>query len=405
MDLRYMRNVIGLFNLLLCLIYVPAAVADYSYSGSSQFAYVNETFNITDKDSVPGQWVKLGPVKMNTWGGGSLLNTDPCRASQSLWCTGGGINLWYNGQASYILYLTRTPATIQDDAGNTYQLTVAFPKSLVIGVTEQNSMGARLWNGKANLTSGGGDFSTPKDSRDSLSTPVTWGQGYCGAVGGCQYNIAAYPHTTTGMPYIYLKLPRNLSPRTISFTNTQVLKMKISIGRRQAGATPVEPPDVSLYLSGTITVPQRCYINADNNNFNFGTVYLNNANEQQGQQTMTLTTDCYYAPNNQQYLKMEAVSGGQLTGDNKIYQIAADSSSQKALGIVFRINSNADCNTTSTDKNVFNKEYLINDIIYQTHYSKTDTVNFALCKYGVPATTDIGQKNIVLKLTSRWVAS
>lgn len=401
MDLRYMRNVFGIFNLLLCLIYVPAAVADFSFSGSNQSAYVNETFNITDKDSVPGQWVKLGPVAMNTVDSLALDNLTPCRIS-NLWCTGGGISIGHTGQASYIIYLTRTPVTVTDELGNEYKLTVAFPSdNIVVGVSEFNRMGGNSWDTRAVFNA---SLSTPNEVQDSTSTPVTRAQGWCGAISGCEYLMAAYPKTNSGMPYIYLKLPKNLSGHTLTFSNKSVLKMRMYISRKQAGTSFVTS-EVFLILSGTITVPQRCYIRADNSNFNFGTVYSNSENGQQGQQTMTLTTNCYYASDNKQYLKMEAVSGGQLTGDNKIYQIAADSSSQKALGIVFSINGNADCNATSTGQNEFNKEYLINNITYQQHYSKTDKVNFALCKYGVPATADIGQKQIVLKLTSRWEAT
>lgn len=411
MDLRYMRNVFGIFNLLLCLIYVPAAVADYAYQGVDQHATVTQSFSISDEKAIPGQWMKLGAVNMNTAQSVPLGSTSPC-GYDNLWCTGGEITLYNTGRANYILYVTRTPVTVKDDAGNSYQLTVAFPDSnLVIGVSERNNQGGNRWNTTAGLTSGtgAGRFDQPQESQDALETPVTPAQGWCGAPAsvGCPYNIAAYPHTTSGMPYIYLKLPKNLAARTINFTNQPVLKLKMSIGRKQAGKN-VVTPDVYLYLSGTISVPQRCYIKADKNNFSFGTVYSNNANGLQGQpKTMTLTTDCYYAPDNQQSLKMEALSGGQLTDGNKIYQIAATAapSSQKALGIVFSINGNADCNATSTGQNEFNKEYLINNITYQQHYSKTDKVNFALCKYGVPATTDIGQKNIVLRLTSRWVAT
>lgn len=407
MDLRYMRNVFGIFNLLLCLIYVPAAVAAHTYQGASQYATVYQTFSISDQDAIPGQWMKLGQVSLATWGGGALLNTNPCRSNLSLMCTGGAVDLGYNGQASYILYLTRTPVTVTDDAGNSYQMTVAFPSGdPVIGVTEQNSIGGNMWNTTAALTSGTGvgRFDTPQESQDALSTSTTQAQGYCGAIPGCQYHVAVYPHTTSGMPYIYLKLPANLSARTISFSEQQVLRLRLAISKRTPGYA-LETPVVSLYLSGTITVPQRCYISADNSSFNFGTVYSNSSNGLQGQQAITLTTDCYYAPENKQYLKMEAVSGGTLTDGGYIYQIAADSSSQKALGIVFNINNNANCDGTTTDKNMFSQEYLIRDITYQQHYSTTDKVNFALCKYGVPATTDIGQKQIVVKLTSRWVAS
>ena len=117
---------------------------------------------------------------------------------------------------------------------------------------------------------------------------------------------------------------------------------------------------------------------------------------------MTLTTDCYYAPEGAtQYLKMEAVSGGTLNNDRKKYSIAKDASSVSALDIIFNINNSADCTSDKSDENVFNTEYFVRKIKYQAHQSATDTVYFSLCKYGVPSVT--GQKSIVLKLTSRWV--
>ncbi|EPA9819922.1 hypothetical protein [Escherichia coli] len=401
-----MNNVFRIFKLLLCLIYVPTAAADYNFSGSSQYVTVNQTFNISDKDAVPGQWIKLDMVNMKTASTVPVETLTDCPGD--LLCTGGGISLGYTGQAKYRFYLNRTPITVTDDVGNKYQLTVAFPDGKpVIGVSEFNNMGGKKWDTIASLSAEAGDFTSPKDSQDVLSSPVTKAQGWCGAISGCSsYQIASYPYTTSGMPYIYLKLPSNLSARTISFSNQAVLNMQMEISKKQAGIT-VESEKVYLYLSGTITVPQRCYIKTNKNNFDFGTVYSNGATGPIGQYTMTLTTDCYYAPDKtMQYLKMEAASGGMLTDDNKTYQIAADSSSQKALGIIFQINGIANCsNNVSTGENSFNQEYLIRTISYQAHNTATDTVNFSLCKYGVPAISEIGQKNIVLKLTSRWVTA
>lgn len=406
MGLQYMNNVFRFFNLLLSLIYVPFTAADYAFSGSSQYVTVNQTFNISDKDAVPGQWIKLGMINMKTANTAPVETLTDCPGD--LLCTGGGISLGYAGQANYLFYLIRTPITVTDDVGNKYQLTVAFPdKPPVIGISEFNNMGGRKWDTIASLSAGASDFTSPKNSLDVLSSPVTLAQGWCGAISGCSsYLMASYPHTTSGMPYIYLKLPSNLSARSISFSNQAVLNMQMYIGKKQTGST-VESKKVYLYLSGTITVPQRCYIKVDKNNFDFGTVYSNNATGPTGRFVMTLTTDCYYAPDKTtQYLKMETVSGGMLTDGNKTYQIAADSSSQKALGIIFQINEMANCsNNVSAGKNVFNQEYLIRTISYQAHSTVTDTVNFSLCKYGVPAVSETGQKNIVLKLTSRWVTA
>ncbi len=195
-----------------------------------------------------------------------------------------------------------------------------------------------------------------------------------------------------------MKLPKNLSATSVSFKDINVFELQLSIGN-QAGNS-VNPITAKLYLSGTISIPQRCYIKADKNSFDFGTVYSNSDNGILKNMSASVTTDCYYAPDNtQQYLKMEAVSGGALNSSSMIYQIASDS----ALGMVFNINNAPNCNATTDNKNVFNKEYLIRTITYQQHLSATDKLNFSLCKYGVPSVT--GQKNVVLRLTSRWVVN
>ncbi|WP_059242558.1 hypothetical protein [Escherichia albertii] len=390
-----MNNMCKFFTLLFGMVFIKDSVA-YSFSGSDQTVSVNQSFTITDSNAIPGKWLKLGKISMRS---ASSIDLGAINACSNLWCTGGAIGLGNSGQANYTLHLTRIPFTVKDDAGNSYLFSVAFPDGYpIIGVSERNSMGGASWSSTVNLP---GLFSSPSESQDKYSSSVTWAQGWCGAISGCNYTIASYPHTSSGMPYIFLKLPTNLSVRNISFPEQPVLKMKVNVGKKSGSS--IESQEVSLYIKGTITVPQRCYIKADNNNFDFGLIYSNTTSGMIKQQTMKLTTDCYYAPDNTtQFIKVEAVSGGTLVDSDNIYQIATDTLSRKALGIVFNINSQADCNSLSGGKNVFNREYLIRKIKYQAHQSETDTVNFSLCKYGVP--TEFGQKNIVLKITSRWVA-
>ncbi|WP_149540547.1 hypothetical protein [Escherichia albertii] len=390
-----MNNMCKFFTLLFGMVFIKDSVA-YSFSGSDQTVSVNQSFTITDSNAIPGKWLKLGKISMRS---ASSIDLGAINACSNLWCTGGEIGLGNSGQANYTLHLTRIPFTVKDDAGNSYLFSVAFPDGYpIIGVSERNSMGGTSWSSTVNLP---GLFSSPSESQDKYSSSVTWAQGWCGAISGCNYTIASYPHTSSGMPYIFLKLPTNLSVRNISFPEQPVLKMKVNVGKKSGSS--IESQEVSLYIKGTITVPQRCYIKADNNSFDFGLIYSNTTSGMIKQQTMKLTTDCYYAPDNTtQSIKVEAVSGGTLVDSDNIYQIATDTLSRKALGIVFNINSQADCNSLSGGKNVFNREYLIRKIKYQAHQSETDTVNFSLCKYGVP--TEFGQKNIVLKITSRWVA-
>lgn len=391
-----MKKGYDIFIFFFCLLSTKTSIADSTYTPSNQTYTINKQFLATDSTAVPNTWLNLGQFTLGTIESVSLGNlNNPCSSKNAL-CTGGSISLGYNGKESYIFYLTRTPVTITDDAGDNYMLTVAFPGSPpVLGLSEFNSMGGKSWNVTSTLS--GGDYTSPSDTQDAISA-LGDAQGYCGNINGCEYYQVAYLHTSSGMPSLYLKLPKNLSGRTISFSNEPVLTAKIYI-QNQAGKI-VESKAAYLYLSGTISVPQRCYISADKSSFDFGTVYSNAANGVLSNMSASVTTDCYYAPDNtQQYLKVEAVSGGALTDNSMIYQIASDS----ALGIVFNINNSTQCNSTTNNNNVFSTEYLVRTITYQQHQSATDNVNFSLCKYGVPSVT--GQKTVILKLTSRWVVN
>lgn len=377
--------------MLLCLLYAKITMADNVFTPSNQTFNVNESFATTN---VPDTWLKLGKLNLGTMS--EITNyVYPC-SPYTFICTAGEIGLGYNGKASYILNLRRYAATISDDAGNTYMLTVAFPdRAPAVGIYERNNRGGNRWNTLASIDN---NFSSPPNLQQDIASAFASTQGYCGNINGCDYSVGAYMHSNSGMPYVYVKLPKNLSAKSVTFKDVKVLELELIIGNK-AGNN-VHPTTAKLYLSGTISVPQRCYIKADKNNFDFGTIYSNAGNGILKNVSTSVTTDCYYAPGNtQQYLKMEAVSGGALNTSSMRYQIASDS----ALGIVFNINNNPDCNSTTDNKNLFNKEYLIRSIPYQQHYTATDKVNFALCKYGMPSVT--GQKNVILKLTSRWVVN
>ncbi len=388
-----MKKMYIFFILPFCLLYAKSTMA--ASSTQNQSLKVNESFGATDSGAVPGTWLKLSQLDLGT--ASSISNSlSPCDY-QNFMCTADGINLGYNGKANYILNIYRYAATINDDAGNSYGITIAFPDGApAVGIYEHNSAGGKEWNSLASYS--GSKFLSPPESGQDVGYVFGSTKGYCGNVAGCFYSVGAYSHANSSMPYVYIKLPKNLSAKSVSFKDIKVFEFQLSIGN-QAG-NQVKPTTAKLYLSGTISVPQRCYIKADKNSFDFGTVYSNTGNGVLKNMSASVTTDCYYAPDNtQQYLKMEAVSGGALNNRSMIYQIASDT----ALGMVFNINNDPNCNSTTDNKNVFNKEYLIRTITNQQHMSATDKVNFALCKYGVPSVT--GQKNVVLRLTSRWVVN
>lgn len=377
--------------LLYCLLNSTITMADYNLSPVNQHHSVTQSLMTT---AAPDTWLKLGQLKLGTIN--SYSSKEYLCTKLDVLCTGGGIGLGYNGKAHYFLNMFRYAVTIQDNAGNPYMLTVAFPdKPPALGVFEHNNKGGRVWNTTAAVTN---NFSSPSDWASDSSRTDSPAQGYCGNISGCEYSFGAFLHNDSGMPSVYVKLPKNLSARTVSFNDVKVLELELYMVNQ--GGHQVRPTTAKLYLSGTISVPQRCYIKVDKNSFDFGTVSSNAGNGGLKKMSASVITDCYYTPDNtQQYMKMEAVSGGALNNSSQVYQIDSDS----ALGIVYNINNNPECNSATDNKNVFNKEYLIRSIPYQPRYTATDKVNFALCKYGMPSVT--GQKNVILKLTSRWVVN
>ncbi|EGM8354250.1 hypothetical protein [Escherichia coli] len=387
----------SVFILLLCLLWAKTTMAGVFIPGD-QTINVNKSFGVADSGAVSGDWFKVSQLNMNTSGNISSFNSNPCYPLTFL-CTGGLVSLGYNGKANYSLEITRHVATITDDAGNNYMFTLAFPDNPpVVGIYENNrAVVGRIWNTRAAIDN---SFNSPPVSQQDTAKASASAQGYCGNISvGCNYAIAAYMHADSGMPYLYAKFPKNISAKSISFNDIKLLEFKLTV-RNKAGDT-VIPVTAKLYISGTISVPQRCYIRADKNSFDFGTVYSNANNGTIKNVSTSITTDCYYVPvGTTQYLKMDAVSGGVLNDKATVYQVASD----PALGVVFNINNYSQCESNTNDRNFFKQEYLIRKVFtQQQHQTSTDTINFSLCKYGVPSVT--GQKTVVLKLTSRWVVN
>ncbi|HAV9619023.1 TPA: hypothetical protein JLG81_003986 [Escherichia coli] len=387
-----MKNV---FILLFCLSWAKTTIA--SYIPGNQVINVNKSVGVADSGGGSGDWFKLSQLNINTVGDISSFNSNPCVPLTFL-CTAGLVSLGYNGKANYSLEITRHVATIIDDTGNNYMFTLAFPeKPPVVGIYENNqAVVGRVWNTRAAIDN---SFDSPPVSQQDTANASASAQGYCGNISvGCNYAIAAYMHADSGMPYLYAKLPKNISAKSISFKDIKLLEFKITVRNQKGDAD--TPVTAKLYISGAISVPQRCYIKADKNSFDFGTVYSNANNGSVKNVSTSITTDCYYAPvGTTQSLKIDAVSGGTLNDRATVYQVASD----PTLGVVFNMNASALCDSSNiVQSNIFKQEYLLNKIfVLQQRYTSTDTINFSLCKYGVPSIT--GQKTVILKLTSRWV--
>lgn len=379
-----------------CSQFSDAADRDV-FQGRAKNVTLNKTFTVDDSSAVPDTWLELTTVSMNTTQHINITDgADPCGV---YFCTGGEIALGYSGKASYIVYLTRTPVTITDDLGNTYTFSVAFPNSLPsVYAGDMNTGHGRYWH--TALSMSGGNFSLPSSSQDVLSSPVTSAPGNnCGSLTGCLWRTAIYLHSNTGSPVIYMKLPKNLSSKTITFSEQPLLTLKGYLDNKNTSTSAISLPSVSLKISGTITIPERCYLSVDNNSFNFPLVYSNRNNGTLGTVTANVTTTCNYAPDGtKQYIKMTAVSGGSLNTNSNYYEIGNESSKNESLGIIYKINGSPDCNSKG-DR--FDTEQLINTFSYGWNKTAITPFQFSLCKYGMPSR--IGEQNVVLKLTSRWV--
>ncbi|HFP5151013.1 TPA: hypothetical protein ACHIDG_004761 [Escherichia coli] len=391
-----MINKYKVFILLCLLLCAQKTIANYSALPSNQRLDVSKS--IPYETNSPGGWVNVGELPINTGGDyhiGSDNDYNMCLLARYL-CTSGSISLGHTGQANYTIYITRRFAEIKDESGGNYTLTVGFPDGPpVVGLYEN----IRNWDEHNTPLTFNGSLSAPGKDFDYLSAHVSGtATEWCGSIVGCEYWMGAYIHNNTGMPSLYIKLPKNLKTHSISFNDVEILSLELSMGNKAHDT--VTPVSAKLYISGTIVVPQRCYIKADNTSFEVGKISPNGINGLIKDVSTSVTTTCYSAPEGtQQYLKMAPVSGGKLSYDNLRYYIDNDS----AIGFIFNISRMLDCNSVSDNNNRFNSEYFMRQINSSKQAVFSDRINFGLCKYGVPSIT--GEKTVILRLTSRWVVN
>ncbi|GCX73706.1 hypothetical protein [Escherichia coli] len=355
--------------------------------------------NVIENTAVPDTWIKLATVSMNTPPGDGYIDiTSSIKPCGSYFCTGGTIPVGYSGKASYSIYLTRYPATISDDSGNNYIFSVALPSGTPkIYISEQNTGWGTYIHSDSGLSSYA-DFSQPSSSQNAMSAAMTSVLNSCGNLYGCTIKGAAWMKGDVSSA-IYINLPKNLSAQTLTFNNLKILSLSGYISKQNNLGT-VELPTVSLTISGSITIPERCFFNVDSSLFNFDSIFSNAENGLQGTKTANVTTTCNYAPEGtKQYIKMTAISGGKLNNDNNYYEVGNDSAANKSLGLIFKVNGTiSDCDSNG---DAFDSEYLTSTFSYALNEKKSTPINFYLCKYGIPE--KIGEQSIILRLTSRWV--
>ncbi len=377
------------------ILFCKFSMAAYVEVGPHKTQNITLAYANTQK---AGEWIYVKDIGLPKL---DLNSTSMCTSSEL--CLYGETNLAYNGKARFVLWVDTPYQVITDTEGRKFEFKVAYPHGgPLIGINEINKRGGRTW--KSSVTLAAAPSATmPSESDTTISSNgFIRAQGYCGSVQGCQYGVAGYFHSSSPKPALYIKLPENIKSGTVTFKDVPVLKFRIKVNNN-AENDPAIPAPRELRISGTISIPQRCFISLeDANTLNFGNIFTNSANGLIQQHTRTLLTYCQNAPQNlRQYLKVEGVSGGTLSSDNYVYEFEKDNMAKRALGVVFSINKSPECNPSQDNSNKFNKEYDNGYMLTGSYMERRDKINFGLCKYGIPASQ--GERQVAIKITSRWV--
>ncbi|ENO0515353.1 fimbrial protein [Escherichia albertii] len=228
----------------------------------------------------------------------------------------------------------------------------------------------------------------------------------CGSMSGCvMKGMTYFDSAHDAKVNLSLQLPKGFTKKTYSFSFVPV--MEIGHTLRNEKGTASSTMSATLYISGSITIPDRCYINnTSNSEIKFNDVSAGAADGLIESRDVTLSTTCRSLNTTvKQYIKVTRTGAG---GNNSAYQtFAEDTDGNKALALAMRIipqgeNGSVSCNPVTTEKVQFGPEYLIRTLqLTGLDPTYRDTIKFGLCKYGIPAT--YGEKSIPITITSRWV--
>ncbi|HCO8569970.1 FasG-like protein [Escherichia coli] len=345
----------------------------------------------------PERWIKLGELSSISTYSTAESHTKCAILPLCAWSTvtinRGGVS-WVKPYMSF--YTQNLVLTGNDDgASYNFQFSLTFDGNPVIGLTSYNSNNHKKW-----------DTSRMLDVFPSFYEQVkTWvGEeinlgGWCGNLYGCTWAETSYLHSSSPKPILWIKIPPNLKRQTYYFNNVKMMEI-YHIERNNSGSESVSSQGAALFISGSITLPQRCYSSVDKSQLDFGDVFSSENNGLIATRSIILNSSCYYAPiSSKHYIAIHDKSGGSLSSDRTQYNIISDSSGNSVLGFVFGINKQPVCSAGANDAE-FKTDYLIRTISTLKMESFNDTINIGLCKYGIPS--GYGMKNATIEVISRW---
>ncbi|QLR06112.1 hypothetical protein [Providencia rettgeri] len=224
---------------------------------------------------------------------------------------------------------------------------------------------------------------------------------YCNQLSsGCGYNFAFFMNDSSPDPHLYIRLPRKFSADSgdVSF-NVSLLDLLYKSAEGDSYRT------VSLNINGTISLAQRCYayIDGDSNQqtIEFKDVKANAVNGAQEVKSLQLKSSCDYPPQDLlRTVKIVPIRGATLSYDNKVLFFDPDERFQYTFGFIFRINGTPDCSSSSNDEYNYN---VLSQYAGRENDKVTweDTLNIALCKYGIPKSPG-GERDVVINVQTEW---
>ncbi|HCQ8367318.1 hypothetical protein ACHQIQ_26365 (plasmid) [Klebsiella pneumoniae] len=352
----------------------------------------------------PDEWVKIGELtstKKYPYVTASACASSPLCARTGLYLRYGAVSVVQTSVTFYRNVVTLTGS--EDGANYDFEFAVSFSTSPRIGNRSENWDNNRNWTSSTLLTNNWPLMPS--------QTPLTWtgyelklgASGWCGRlVVTCYWTEQSYLYTSSGNPILWVKLPPNLKRQSYTFKNVKVMSIYHTQSTNKDSQS-VNSQEAALFVSGSITLPQRCYSSVSVSQLDFGDVYANNKKELVKNLNFSINTDCYYAPvSTKHYITVSHNSGGSVTADATNFYISTDANGNPALSFVFDINKEPACSLNNGGAK-FGQENLIRTMNSLAKNSYKDVVNVSLCKYGLP--TSIGEKTASIEVISRWEKS
>ncbi|HBR1031143.1 TPA: hypothetical protein L9K80_004873 [Klebsiella quasipneumoniae subsp. similipneumoniae] len=392
---KYKGSKVFLFFLFFYYSILNASAAETGAVSSSSNSIGNVPL---DAGASNWEWVNLGSVSIPKYNESVGLD---CNYQGSPFCAWSGMGIHHGrklGNKPYFEFIYTTVSAVGDD-GVTYRIpmSLAFPANIFFTIrhfsTHSPAPGfvTKTYGfSDAPKTHHTGWTGTPFQDWNTDPFPTCNNFG-----GGCNNKVMVYLSNHTPNPVLWAQIPKNLNAKKLRFGPVTLLKMRMLASE---SGLHVYSPDANLEISGEINLPQRCYISLSDSQITFNDVNPNTNNGLIQSKGITIKSTCYNAPSSSQfYVNVSSKNSTLNQAGNRIIS-AVDRDGKEAIGLIFSINKNPDCN--NPDK--FNSQYLVRGSLSggrQEVYN--DTINIGLCKYGIPA--EFGPKNTTINITAKWV--